>query len=49
MYVRFLFQKKIIVGHNMLMDLYYLLRQFFEPLGDSLKIFKKQVHRIFPK
>lgn len=42
-------QKKLIVGHNMFMDLFYLVRQFFEPLADKLKIFKKQTHRIFPK
>lgn len=42
-------QKKPIVGHNMFMDLFYLIRQFFEPLAGTLKSFKKQSHKIFPK
>lgn len=42
-------QKKLIIGHNMFMDLFYLIRQFFEPLPQSLKTFKKQAHKIFPK
>lgn len=42
-------QKKLIVGHNMFMDIFYLVRQFFEPLADNLKKFKKQAHKIFPK
>lgn len=33
----------------MFMDLFYLVRQFFEPLADKLKLFKKQAHRVFPK
>lgn len=41
-------QKKPIVGHNMFMDIFYLVRQFFEPLAETLKAFKKQVHKIFP-
>ncbi|XP_031620480.1 poly(A)-specific ribonuclease PARN-like isoform X2 [Contarinia nasturtii] len=40
--------KKPIVGHNMFMDLFYLIRQFFEPLAGTLKSFKKQAHKIFP-
>ncbi|XP_055310617.1 poly(A)-specific ribonuclease PARN-like isoform X2 [Sitodiplosis mosellana] len=40
--------KKPIVGHNMFMDLFYLIRQFFEPLAETLKSFKKQAHKIFP-
>lgn len=45
----FQLQKKLIIGHNMFMDLFYLIRQFFEPLPESLKKFKGQTHRIFPK
>lgn len=48
-YCIFSSQKKPIVGHNMFMDLFYLLRQFFEPLAGTLKSFKKQAHKIFPK
>lgn len=42
-------QKKLIVGHNMFLDVFYLVRQFFEPVPDTLKEFKKRTHKIFPK
>lgn len=47
--VLFSLQKKLIVGHNMFLDVFYFIRQFFEPVPDSLKDFKKRTHKIFPK
>lgn len=41
--------KKIIVGHNMLLDLLYVLKQFFGPVPDDFNEFKKFAHGIFPK
>lgn len=41
--------KKIIVGHNMLLDLLYVLKQFFGPIPDDFDDFKKMAHGIFPK
>jgi hypothetical protein len=40
---------KIIVGHNMLLDVCHMVGQFVEPLPDSLDQFKETTHRIFPK
>ncbi|XP_044586480.1 poly(A)-specific ribonuclease PARN-like isoform X1 [Cotesia glomerata] len=39
---------KLIVGHNMLLDLCHIVRQFFGPLPDSYKEFKLLVHNLFP-
>lgn len=40
--------RKLIVGHNMLLDLLYILRQFFKPLPTDYKEFKKLTKEIFP-
>ncbi|XP_071438588.1 pre-piRNA 3'-exonuclease trimmer-like [Hetaerina americana] len=40
--------KKPIIGHNCLLDLMVLLKQFYCPLPEKYKDFKKVVHRIFP-
>uniref|UniRef100_A0A182IUN9 Uncharacterized protein n=1 Tax=Anopheles atroparvus TaxID=41427 RepID=A0A182IUN9_ANOAO len=40
--------RKLIVGHNMLLDLLYILRQFFKPLPVDYKEFKKLTKEIFP-
>ncbi|XP_074093669.1 poly(A)-specific ribonuclease PARN isoform X5 [Cotesia typhae] len=39
---------KLIVGHNMLLDLCHIVRQFFGPLPDSYKEFKLLIHNLFP-
>ncbi|XP_053595175.1 poly(A)-specific ribonuclease PARN isoform X1 [Microplitis demolitor] len=39
---------KLIVGHNMLLDLCHIVHQFFGPLPDSYKEFKLLIHNLFP-
>ncbi|CAK9798256.1 Pre-piRNA 3'-exonuclease trimmer [Anthophora plagiata] len=41
--------KKPIVGHNMLLDLMFIHQQFYKPLPDSYKEFKKNIHSLFPQ
>ncbi|XP_046390214.1 pre-piRNA 3'-exonuclease trimmer-like isoform X2 [Ischnura elegans] len=41
--------KKPIIGHNCLLDLMVLLKQFYCPLPEKYKDFKKVIHRIFPE
>lgn len=41
-------QKKLLVGHNIYQDLFYLIRQFFQPLPEDYQGFKSLVHEIFP-
>lgn len=41
--------KKIIVGHNMLLDMCHVIGQFIQPLPDTLSEFKKLAHRLFPR
>ncbi|CAK9831519.1 Pre-piRNA 3'-exonuclease trimmer [Anthophora retusa] len=41
--------KKPIVGHNMLLDLMFIYQQFYKPLPDSYKEFKKNIHSLFPQ
>ncbi|KAI8887857.1 CAF1-domain-containing protein [Backusella circina FSU 941] len=41
--------KKIIVGHNMLLDVCHVIGQFIQPLPDTLPEFKKLAHSIFPR
>lgn len=36
------------MGHNIYQDLFYLIRQFFQPLPDEYQSFKELVHDIFP-
>lgn len=43
-----LLQKKLLVGHNIYQDLFYLIRQFFQPLPEEYAAFKNLVHSIFP-
>lgn len=33
----------------MFLDLFYIIRQFFEDVPDSLKKYKERSHKIFPK
>ncbi|KAI8082505.1 ribonuclease H-like domain-containing protein [Gilbertella persicaria] len=40
---------KIIVGHNMLLDICHMIGQFVQPLPDTLDEFKSLAHRVFPK
>ncbi|XP_055528677.1 poly(A)-specific ribonuclease PARN-like isoform X2 [Wyeomyia smithii] len=40
--------KKLIVGHNMLLDLLFVIRQFFRPLPADYQEFKKTVRELFP-
>ncbi|XP_043472400.1 poly(A)-specific ribonuclease PARN-like isoform X2 [Leptopilina heterotoma] len=40
---------KLIVGHNMLLDLCHVIRQFFNPLPETYSEFKALVHGLFPK
>lgn len=40
--------KKLIVGHNCLLDLMYLITQCFEDLPSDYNEFKNLTHRIFP-
>lgn len=41
--------KKMIVGHNMLLDVCHVIGQFVQPLPDTLAEFKKITHSLFPK
>uniref|UniRef100_A0A8D8JKF0 Poly(A)-specific ribonuclease PARN n=2 Tax=Culex pipiens TaxID=7175 RepID=A0A8D8JKF0_CULPI len=40
--------RKLIVGHNMLLDLMFVIRQFFRPLPYNFQDFKKTVRELFP-
>lgn len=40
--------KKLIIGHNMLLDLLFVIRQFFRPLPPNFHEFKKLVRELFP-
>uniref|UniRef100_A0A182JQ87 Poly(A)-specific ribonuclease RNA-binding domain-containing protein n=1 Tax=Anopheles christyi TaxID=43041 RepID=A0A182JQ87_9DIPT len=40
--------RKLIIGHNMLLDLFYVLRQFFRPLPADYQEFKKLTKEYFP-
>ncbi|XP_058464193.1 poly(A)-specific ribonuclease PARN-like isoform X2 [Malaya genurostris] len=40
--------KKLIIGHNMLLDLLFVIRQFFRPLPHNYLEFKKIVRELFP-
>ncbi|XP_016842448.1 poly(A)-specific ribonuclease PARN isoform X4 [Nasonia vitripennis] len=40
---------KVIVGHNMLLDLCHIIHQFFAPLPESYHEFKSLVHCLFPR
>ncbi|XP_063979026.1 poly(A)-specific ribonuclease PARN-like isoform X2 [Diachasmimorpha longicaudata] len=41
--------EKLIVGHNMLLDLCHIVHQFFGPLPESYSEFKSLIHGLFPK
>lgn len=40
--------RKLIIGHNMLLDLMFVIRQFFRPLPNNFQDFKKTVRELFP-
>ncbi|XP_054281935.1 poly(A)-specific ribonuclease PARN-like [Macrosteles quadrilineatus] len=40
--------RKLIVGHNMLLDLCHMIHRFCEPLPDSYLEFKEILHSVFP-
>ncbi|XP_053150555.1 poly(A)-specific ribonuclease PNLDC1 isoform X2 [Hemicordylus capensis] len=40
--------KKLLVGHNMLMDLLHLHDKFYKPLPENYEEFKKNIHSLFP-
>ncbi|XP_066593445.1 poly(A)-specific ribonuclease PARN-like isoform X2 [Prorops nasuta] len=40
---------KLLVGHNMLLDLCHIVHQFFAPLPESYTEFKALVHNLFPR
>ncbi|XP_041348431.1 poly(A)-specific ribonuclease PNLDC1-like [Gigantopelta aegis] len=40
--------KKILVGHNMLMDLMFMHEKFFKPLPEKYCDFKRNIHEMFP-
>lgn len=40
--------RKLIIGHNMLFDLLFIIRQFFRPLPHSYQDFKKTMRELFP-
>lgn len=40
--------EKIIVGHNMLLDLCHIVHQFFTPLPNDYIEFKNLIHNLFP-
>ncbi|XP_076623597.1 poly(A)-specific ribonuclease PARN isoform X2 [Colletes latitarsis] len=41
--------RKLIVGHNMLLDLCHIIHKFFGPLPESYLEFKSLVHSLFPR
>ncbi|XP_011867552.1 PREDICTED: poly(A)-specific ribonuclease PARN-like isoform X3 [Vollenhovia emeryi] len=41
--------EKIIVGHNMLLDLCHIIHQFFTPLPSDYSEFKTLIHGLFPR
>lgn len=40
--------KKPVIGHNILLDLIMIYKQFIKPLPSSYEEFKKEIHEIFP-
>ncbi|XP_050090652.1 poly(A)-specific ribonuclease PARN-like isoform X1 [Anopheles aquasalis] len=40
--------RKLVIGHNIFLDLLYTIRQFFKPLPTDFKEFKKLTKEIFP-
>ncbi|KAI9481156.1 MAG: ribonuclease H-like domain-containing protein [Benjaminiella poitrasii] len=41
--------RKLVVGHNMLLDMCHIIAQFVQPLPDTLSEFKLLAHKMFPK
>ncbi len=41
--------KKMIVGHNMFLDLLYTIQQFVAPLPEDYEEFKQMIHSVWPK
>ncbi|KAI8377183.1 ribonuclease H-like domain-containing protein [Choanephora cucurbitarum] len=40
---------KLVIGHNMLLDICHVIAQFVEPLPETLSEFKQLAHHVFPK
>lgn len=40
--------RKLVVGHNMLLDVCHIIGQFIQPLPDDVRDFKKLAHKVFP-
>ncbi|BFY99781.1 hypothetical protein BsWGS_02821 [Bradybaena similaris] len=40
--------RKPIVGHNLLMDLMFMYEKFHHPLPDNYRVFKEDIHALFP-
>ncbi|KAG4073427.1 hypothetical protein HA402_000651 [Bradysia odoriphaga] len=48
-FINFLSQtKKLIVGHNMLLDVIYVMKQFVGPVSNKFQDFKTKTHKTFP-
>ncbi|XP_054710712.1 poly(A)-specific ribonuclease PARN-like [Uloborus diversus] len=41
--------KKLVVGHNMILDLMHTINQFYFPLPEDLKEFKQMARELFPR
>ncbi|KAI7902881.1 ribonuclease H-like domain-containing protein [Cokeromyces recurvatus] len=41
--------RKLVIGHNMLLDICHIIGQFVQPLPDTLLEFKTLAHKLFPK
>ncbi|KAK7087349.1 poly(A)-specific ribonuclease PNLDC1-like [Littorina saxatilis] len=41
--------QKILVGHNMMMDLMFMYDKFFRPLPPKYATFKRDLHTVFPR
>ncbi|KAI9270549.1 ribonuclease H-like domain-containing protein [Phascolomyces articulosus] len=40
--------RKVVVGHNMLLDICHVIAQFIQPLPETVHEFKKLSHQVFP-
>ncbi|KAI8145513.1 CAF1 family ribonuclease-domain-containing protein [Fennellomyces sp. T-0311] len=40
--------RKVVVGHNMLLDMCHVINQFIQPLPDTVGEFKQLAHSLFP-
>lgn len=44
-----MFQEKLVIGHNMLLDVLHTLNHFFQPLPADYGSFKEFAHCMFPR